>query len=487
MRSLKVLQGSLCAALVLSAAPAVAKTPTLTNAQIIEKITQLEQEIALLKQQAAIKEAEAQAEKEKNASVAQQLALVQRQAEVREEVTKAAAAKNATVELGQKGLIVTAPDKNLQFRLSGYAQFDARTFLNDRGNTGKDDFLLRALRPTIELNAYKDFSFVLSPDFGGGTTRVFDAYADFKLDDAFKLRFGKMKPPLGLERWQSPTDAFFIERGQTTNLVPNRDIGLQIYGDIIQDVLEYQLGIFNGTQDLGNPDGDDDDKKEYVARVFAQPFQRSDVLSLRGLGVGIAGSIGDRDGTPTKTILGDYRTVGQQPFFTYLTGTPTSTVYANGTQWRVIPQAYYYYNNIGMMAEYAISAQDVRKGSSATSLKNTAWQLTAGYVLTGEDLNFKGGVIPRAKFNPKQHQWGAFEVLARVGETDIDNKAFPVFADSTKSASKASSVGTGASWYPNEDFKFSINYDWTTFHGGGIANTDRPNENALFARTQFRF
>jgi phosphate-selective porin OprO/OprP len=461
---------------------AVAQTAPVSNAQIMQRIMQMEQEIATLKQQLAAKESDAQAQKLNHATVSQHLALVERKIEVQQEVAKATAAKTATVELNrQKGLLVTSPDKNLQIKLRGYAQFDARTFLNDKGNTGKDDFLARRVRPILEVTAYKDFSFRLAPDFAN-TTRVQDAHADFKLLDSLQFRVGKFKPPLELERLQSGADIEFIERGHPTNFSPSRDVGFQLYGDIIPNVLEYQVGVFNGAADLANSDTDADDKKDYIARVFAHPFRNADTLLLQGLGVGIAGSIGDRDGSVGNTILGSYNTAGQQAFFSYL-----STTYASGTHWRLFPQAYYYYNSLGVQLEYAISAQTVRNGANTAQLEHNAWQVSAGYVLTGEDNMYKGGVVPQNPFNLATNSWGAFEVLGRVGETKLDNATFPTFANNSLSANKASTVGTGISWYPNENFKFAINYDWTTFDGGAATVTNRPDENALVARTQFRF
>ena len=66
------------------------------------------------------------------------------------------------------------------------------------------------------------------PDFGNGQATIFDAYLDAKFSTAFKVRFGKGKPPVGLERLQSATDIEFVERSLANDLVPNRDLGIQV-------------------------------------------------------------------------------------------------------------------------------------------------------------------------------------------------------------------------------------------------------------------
>jgi len=411
----------------------------------------------------------------------EEIALIRRQQEVQDEKDKAAAEKAARVEFGKKGLKITSPDKNYELSLRGTFQFDSRNFLNDDNNTGRDDLLARRLRPTLEVKA-GNASLRLMPDFAGSTTRIFDAHADYKITDALQFRFGKFKTPIGLERLQSAADLTFIERGHPTNLAPSRDFGFMVYGNLVPDVLEYQLGVFNGNQDLGNTDGDDDDSKDIVARVFAQPFRNSDTVALQGLGVGIAGSIGERDGSSSRPILGTYKSPGQQDFFRYRSGT-----FADGQHWRLYPQAYWYSGNIGLLAEYATSSQEVSRGANHAELQHHAWQLAASYVLTGEDVNFRGGVKPSEDFDPGKRGIGAWEISARIGQTDVDDKTFTTFADSSAAASKARSYGGGLNWYLSENLKLMANYDITQFDGGAAGGRDLPDEHALFTRTQFRF
>ncbi len=417
----------------------------------------------------------------------EEIQLLKRQQEVEKEVVEKKSEKSANVEIGKSGLKIASPDNYYQLALKGYFQIDGRHFFDDEAGTGKDDILARRLRPTLELKA-GDASFRLMPDFAGSSTRIFDAHADYAFDDAIKVRVGKFKPPISLERLQSASDIFFIERGHPNNLAPARDLGVMLYGELIPETLEYQLGVFNGNADLGNSDSDDDDKKDFVGRVFAHPFRNSDTLALQGLGIGIGGSIGDREGTPSKTILGDYRTPGQQAYFKYRTGTAAGdTTYASGTHWRLQPQGYWYYNNYGVLAEYAITSQEVSRGAAHDTLQHTAWQVAGSYVLTGEDVNYKGGVKPKNPFNPEKDGWGALELVARVGETNIDEDAFPIFASLSSSASEAQTLGVGANWYLTENVKLWLDYEHTSFEGGAASGADRPDEQALLSRVQYRF
>ena len=211
-------------------------------------------------------------------------------------------------------------------------------------------------------------------------------------------------------------------------------------------------------------------------------------MTLQGFGLGVGGSIGDRDGSSSNRILPTYVTPGQQAFFTY-----ASNAYANGVQWRVQPQAYWYSGNKGLLAEYAISDQNVAIGATKTELQNTAWNLQASYVLTGEDVNYVGAVKPAHDFKLSERSWGAWELIARIGGLKIDKEAFTnglavLSGSSLPSAKSATSYDAGINWYISENLKFATNYSYTEFKGGGASvGTNRPTEQVVQSRLQFRF
>ncbi|MDX1975868.1 MAG: porin [Rickettsiales bacterium] len=441
------------------------------------------------KQQKSVPASSAPAPRASSGSaIEQRVAVVERKQEVADDAAKAAAEKTPTVEVGSKGFAITSPDKQYSVRMRAYAQVDNRTFLDNSNTSNVDTFLIRSARPVIDAKLTDYFAGRLMLDFGGGTSRLLDAYFDFKpVPDSklFTLRAGKLKSPLGLERWQSEQEILFVERGMATNLVPFRETGVMAYGDIIPDQLEYQLMLANGAVDLGDNNTDVDDNKELVGRVFAHPLRWSILEWARGLGVGVAGSYGDRGGsTTTPNLMDGYRTPGQARFFTYRSG--GTAAYADGTQWRINPQAYYYNGPFSLLGEYVVTGQDITRTGTTDTLTNTAWSAIATYVLTGEDANFDGVKVVNA-FAPSKGQWGAFEVLGRVGRLDVDSDAFPLFADDTVSASQANEYTAGLTWYLNNSVKVNFNYSYTTFEGGAAGGTDREDEKVLLTRTQFRF
>jgi phosphate-selective porin OprO/OprP len=255
------------------------------------------------------------------------------------------------------------------------------------------------VRPIFEGTLAGIYEFRFMPDFGQGRTVIQDTFLAGRFHPAFELKLGKYKSPVGLERLQSSSDMRMIQRAFPTSLVPNRDIGLQASGDLAEGRLSYALAWMNGANDgsssdsLGDVDVNDD--KEYVLRLFAQPFARSGNAALSGLGFGIAGSFTDQIGSATQTLLPAYRTPGQGTFFRYRPASTTAgATIADGERLRFAPQAYYYAGRLGVIAEYTEVSQEVSRAVPAGSRRGTvdsdAWQVQAAWFLTGEEQAYRG-------------------------------------------------------------------------------------------------
>ena len=250
-------------------------------------------------------------------------------------------------------------DNSNFIRFRGTLHVDNRAFGGDSVAETADTFILRRVRPTFEGTFGGIYDFRFTPDFGGGRSIVVDAYAAARFNPGFVVTAGKFKPPVGLERLQSGADIRFIERGLPTNLVPNRDLGVQFSGDFAGGAFSYQVGYFNGVSDgqssdnLATPDVEVDTAGDYAARVFFQPFINSDNFNLRGLGFGVGSTWMDVDGTAANPALSAYRSPGQQSVFAYRANTaigttPNNATFANGERLRLAPQLHYYRGSFGI-------------------------------------------------------------------------------------------------------------------------------------------
>ncbi len=414
----------------------------------------------------------------------QKVKILERKLELADENAAAKAKETPVLSAGAEGFALRSADKNYVLKLRGYAQTDARFFVDDDAEALADTFVLRRARLIFDGSIGQQFDFRIAPDFGGGKSELQDGYLDFKPASAAILRVGRTKVPFGLERLQSSSETLFIETGLPTALTPNYDEGAYLYGTV--GVLDYSVGAFNGGPDGASIDSDNNDEKDLVARVFVSPFKNTEG-PLNGLGLGIAGTWGKQAGSETSPNLPSFRSAGQQSFFSYATSTNKgSTAFADGDRARFAPQFFYAAGPFSLLGEYIISEQDAANGKGTESLENTGWQLAGAFVLTGETPSYKG-VKPLKSYNPASGQWGAVELAARISSLDIDDAAFDNgLADIKKSASSADAIGVGVNWYLTRNTKFSLNYEQTTFDGGA-ATGDRDDEQAVLARAKFSF
>jgi phosphate-selective porin OprO and OprP len=384
------------------------------------------------------------------------------------------AGSGASVGAGPGGFTIKSNDGNYSLKIGADLQVDSRTFNGGGSSSLTDQFLLRRVRPTFSGTVYRYVDYYLRPDFGQGTTIIYDAYVQLNYFPRAQLRVGKFKPPVGLERLQSDDDTNFVERGLPTLLVPSRDIGFQLSGDIVKRRIGYQAGVFNGVPDNGLSDASPSNHRDYAGRIFMTPFQSGGESPLSGLGFGVGASGGSVD----NVALPGYKTVGQNTFMNFATG-----VTAAGHRTRLAPQAYYYVGPLGVFAEYGLTEEGLQKGAVRRDVAFRAWQVQATYILTGEKKGFTAPT-PRRSFDPLNHGWGALEVAVRVGDFRAEPGLFNYgFADPAKSPRQAHEWVGGLNWYLNRLVRLSLDYGNTNF-GGGAAAGNRPPEHVVLARFQ---
>jgi phosphate-selective porin OprO/OprP len=387
-----------------------------------------------------------------------------------------------SVSFGTGGVAIRSNDGNLQLRIGLDLQIDGRFYPDGANAPGTDGFLIRRARPTISGTVFKYVDFYVRPDFGLGQAILYDSYIDFKYFSRFVVRAGKFKPPVGLERLQSDDDTNFIERGLPTLLVPSRDIGYQISGDVVKRRVNYAVGVFNGVADNSISDAGTSSHKDYAARVVLTPFQSASQKEatnpLSGLGLGMAATGGAVDGLP----LPAYKTLGQVTFFHFNSGVSSA-----GHRTRLAPQAYYYLGPFGLLAEFTRAEEGFQKGSFREPIAFRAWQVEAAYILTGEKKGFNSPV-PKKNFDPLHHDgWGALELSLRMGDFAAERGVFNYgFADIAKTPRRAHEWLGAVSWYPNRNVRISFNAGNTNFAGGATGG-NRPPEKTLLSRFQVDF
>jgi phosphate-selective porin OprO and OprP len=382
------------------------------------------------------------------------------------------------VVAGQDGFAVQSANGDFRLQMGLLVHADGRFGLDDSNHAVVDTFAFRRLRPYLRGRFSRRFEFYFNPDFAGGTLVIQDAYVDVVFAPAVRVRAGKGKTPFGLERLHSASNLLFFNRALPTALAPNRDLGIQVLGDISGGTVSYLLGAMNGVTDGGSADVDTNDSKDVSGRLIVRPFNTLATSPLKRLGLAISGSTGSATGA---AALPSFRTQSlEQPYFSY------AGAEADGTRTRYSPQAFYYYKAFGGFGEYVHTQTPVRKGLVREDISHDAWQLAASYVLTGETATDASiGVRPRANFDFGNGNFGAFQIAARYHTLQVDDRAFTLGMAAPGSSEKADAWTVGLNWYLTGNFRYTFNYERTVFDGD--PDGSRKAENGFVFRTQVNF
>ena len=155
-------------------------------------------------------------------------------------------------------------------------------------------------------------------------------------------------------------------------------------------MVHYDIGIFDGVVDGASPDTDTGDDKDAEGRLYITPFMHSTIAALKGLSVGVGGTIGHEHGSQAAPALSSYKTPGQNTFFRYRSDTSAVSAVATGRRWRVSPQAYWHLGPLGVLGEWIRSSQVVSRGATTATIGAKAWQAAGSFTLTGEDASYRG-------------------------------------------------------------------------------------------------
>jgi phosphate-selective porin OprO/OprP len=407
----------------------------------------------------------------------QKVKVAERNKELKEEEAANQAKNAASVTADTGGFTIKSNDGDFLLKIGADLQVDNRAYVGDGAAAGADTILLRRVRPTFSGTVYKYVDYFFRPDFGQGATVIYDAYLELKYVSAAKVRVGKFKPPVGLERLQSDDDTSFVERGLPTLLAPSRDIGYQISGDALPKRVNYSVGVFNGVPDNGLSDVAVSSHRDYAARLFLTPFNGAAKNPLSGLGFGSGISGGGVDGI----ALPAYKTFGQTTFFSFASGVTSA-----GHRTRLSPQGYYYLGPFGLLSEYTLTEEGFKKGLVQKDIAFRAWQVAATWILTGEKKSFTSPT-PRKSLDPRNHGWGAVELAVRVGDFSAERGIYNYgFASSNTTPRHAHEWVGGANWYLNRLVKISVDYGNTNFGGGAVLGS-RLSERVLLTRFQINF
>ena len=295
----------------------------------------------------------------------------------------------------------------------------------------------------------------------------------------FRVRAGKFKPPVGLERLQSATDILFVERALPTNLVPNRDLGVQLSGDLAARASQLRGGR------LQRRAGRRQRRRRHQRRQGRRgarllPAVRAPDRTAQATSASASRpATGDQAGTLTAPGLPAFRTPGQQTFFSLPHGRDRRRHHRRRRRPRnrLSPQAYFYSGPFGLLAEYVyLEAGGAARAVAERRAHQPAWQAAGSWVIAGASRLLprrqpEEGLRPR---DPHLGRLRARRALQRArASTTTPSRPSP-----TRRAPRGRQrLGGRPQLVPQPELRLMLDYERTEFEGGAAAG-DRDRRKA---------
>lgn len=399
--------------------------------------------------------------------------------EVRMEEEKQTDEQKKVRTLYDEGFTMLGQDDTL--KIGAWMQNDFRYFFNDQ--PGSTQFLVRRARLDFRGSLEKLFGFRLMGEFegDGGTNaaNLKEGWVEYNQFPAFRIKVGQFKEPYGLENLYGDLFLDFLERPSAENFIrPEQDLGLMFFGKLFAKHLEYGVGIFNGS---GTNVGETNDDKDVAARLALTPFAGCRSKWVNHLAVGGSFTYGKQTATLDGT---GPTTAGGTRYFAFVNPTAGADATVADTRIRAGGDVEWFVGPFSFKGEYALSQlQNVTFGGV-----NRNWTLhglsgQATYVLTGEDKSNQASVLPKNAFNPKEGEWGAWEVASRFelvySDQGMINAGFAAGTDDLWGTT------VGVNWYLNRHIRFSTNYGFSKFDDAVANAGGKGVEHLILSRLQF--
>jgi len=373
-----------------------------------------------------------------------------------------------------KQLAFSTPDGNFTAKVGGRIYFVYRHIFDrqDRGGTSgaPDAFFIDTARFQLEGTFYKDFFYRIEGEAKSGETvngvlstgffRTKDVYLGWQgLGDWFQLQAGQFKCTLSQEETCSSRFIDFAERCVLNRIVPGHVQGIRAGGSLFDKIIEWNFGLMNGAANRDSDRGslDTNDEKDLFGRIFITPMKTSDIALLKQLRIGFDFTRGTRN--RGATAIADVSS-GDLGLPTLLDYTPGAAI-LEGVQSRWLGNFSWIYGPASIRAEYLrVNAQT--RGAAENIFHQTAWYISASFILTGEEKPLENRIKPRNNFNPLEGTWGAFELAARWavldGRNGIDAGLAPVGAQL-----KVTEYTLGLNWWWTPNVALRIDWERLTY------------------------
>ena len=138
-------------------------------------------------------------------------------------------------------------DKDFTFQIQNQLTLDGTFYSLDNANTIEKGFNVPFYRLYFMGNFLEKWEYLASVQQSLGSFNILDVYAGYLFSEELNIRVGHYLSPFLYEYWAfSPAWEPVITNSQLFQLAGKRQTGVMLWGRLFYNVVQYQVGAFNG-------------------------------------------------------------------------------------------------------------------------------------------------------------------------------------------------------------------------------------------------
>lgn len=366
------------------------------------------------------------------------------------------------------GFQVKTDDDEYVLQFHNLTQIDFRGYQQGGQNPVHDTFGIPRQWFMFSGRIGKPYEYFVSFAQGFDVVGPLDIFVNFNYDARFQIRLGRFKTPFTYEFFHEPIQGLVNPERSLffNNFALNRSDGVQAWGQLFDKRLDYAAGIFNTTR---NSNLDFNDGKDFLGYLGYRPFLKEEDSFLQFLEVGGSTMTGNSHEAPVPTVLRtQVPTTGNNiigiPFLAF-----NNNVRQGGdhTFWSL--HAALYRNHLSLISEWQSGFQDFAPASNLsnrTHLPVQSYYVKGGYFITGETVTNRNIVRPLKEFGFHKGEFGlgAIELTGRYNYLNVGQQVFTAgLADPNLWSNSVYTTDVGFNWYPTQYTKVMLTWEHAEF------------------------
>ncbi|MCC7014284.1 MAG: hypothetical protein IT454_17120 [Planctomycetes bacterium] len=374
------------------------------------------------------------------------------------------------------GFVLESGDGADQLRFAGLLQVVGAAYESDAARD--NGFDLTRMRVAFEGRLQQRYLFTVENELEPTGSELAEAWIGFDLGPGLgRLMLGRMKEPFSLEEMVPRRHIDFVFFSSLNQFVPAEDHGVTWLGRTEGGALEYGLAAYNGS---GGDELNDD--KDAAARLVWHVFGDKPARDFPAdeLQFGVAATVGRADQDWSGVEI---QNETKQSVFAFESGTEL-----DGQRTRLGLEAAWFEGPFALYGEALRIEQELNAPGGRADLALDGFWVAGSWVVTGESKRFSG-LEPSAPFLPGQAGAGAWQLVARYSELELDQGFVDIGAvQASAFPGRIATFDVGVNWYATNHAKVRAHIVHTRYEDGAdIGGQALDDETALLLQYQLKF